>query len=491
MTTLALLLPPRPRIAAAGAGADTPAVRLPLEWSYALLADDGTLAASGTAPATALPPASRRVLVLAEGDVAFHRLPVPKAPAARLEAAIAGAIEELVLDDTEALHVALAPGLAPGATGWVAALHKPWFIATLSALEAAGLEADGVVPGIEPLPAPDAHVRGDTEAGGEGGSAAGLALVLAGPDGVSVVGGAGSLARALWQAAAPPTTTAAPAAAAAAQTWLGAPVRVATDAERAAAAVRRGFELRQFGLAPRRAATRALRDAWLAARSPAWRPVRWGLAALVLLQLVGLNAYAWQQQRALAERRAAMEQLLRDTHPQVRAVLDPPLQMQRETERLRAAAGRSGGSDFEALLGAAAAGWPADADPPGALRYDGMRLELASADLDDEALAGLAQRLAPAGFAADRAEGGVAVRRGPASPGALSPPPGAPRPGAGAPPGFQRPPPPPGAALAPGTARPPAAHPAPGAAIRPVAPPPARPGGPAQPAPGPDEDDDE
>ena len=40
----------------------------------------------------------------------------------------------------------------------------------------------------------------------------------------------------------------------------------------------------------------------------------------MLAQLAGLNAWAWQQRNALAERRLAMVQLLRSTHPQVRAV---------------------------------------------------------------------------------------------------------------------------------------------------------------------------
>ena len=84
--------------------------------------------------------------------------------------------------------------------------------------------------------------------------------------------------------------------------------------------------------------------------------MRSGLAALLLLQLVGLNAWAWQQRQALAAARLAQEQLLRSTFPQVRAVLDAPLQMQRETEALRAAAGRAGDDDLEALLGAAAVG---------------------------------------------------------------------------------------------------------------------------------------
>ena len=60
------------------------------------------------------------------------------------------------------------------------------------------------------------------------------------------------------------------------------------------------------------------------------------------MQLAGLNVYAWQQRSAIESRRQAMAELLRATHPGVRTVLDAPLQMQRENERLRVAAGRAG-----------------------------------------------------------------------------------------------------------------------------------------------------
>ena len=79
-----------------------------------------------------------------------------------------------------------------------------------------------------------------------------------------------------------------------------------TDAERALEAAQAGTNLRQFDLAPRHRGMRALREAAKKLLSAEWRPVRWGLAALVAVQLVGLNVMAWKQERALAERRAAM-----------------------------------------------------------------------------------------------------------------------------------------------------------------------------------------
>jgi general secretion pathway protein L len=106
------------------------------------------------------------------------------------------------------------------------------------------------------------------------------------------------------------------------------------DAERALEAAQGAANLRQFDLAPRRRGTRALRAGARRFLSHEWRPVRLGLAALVLLHLLGLNAHAWQQREALAAKRLAMAELLRSTHPGVRAVLDAPVQMQRGRRRL-------------------------------------------------------------------------------------------------------------------------------------------------------------
>ena len=77
--------------------------------------------------------------------------------------------------------------------------------------------------------------------------------------------------------------SAAPAVAAAVERWWGGPVDLIGDAERALAAARGGVNLRQFDLAPRHRGLRALRLLGQAALAPAWRPVRIGLAALVVL----------------------------------------------------------------------------------------------------------------------------------------------------------------------------------------------------------------
>ena len=407
MSVLVILLPPRERLSSRSADA-APSLRLPPELEFVFSADGRSATRSGQAALALLPKADQVVLVLADADVSWHRIDIPKAPSARLRAALAGAMEELLLDDDEVQHLALAADAVPGQRGWVAVMNKPWLSAALAALDAAGVPADRVLPSSSPADAAPSHCHFfATHDGADGG----VALALADANGVACLR-LGGLARALLPAASDAVRyTATPAAAAAAERWLGAPVQMLADAERAVQAARAPGNLRQFDLARRSRGLRALLDALRGLRSPEWRPVRWGLATLVVVQLVGLNAWAWQQRRALDERRLAMNTLLRETFPSVRAVLDAPVQMQRETDRLRAAAGRPGDADLEVLLAAAAAAWPDNQGPVQALQFEVGRVILSAPGWGEPELAQFRGRLRSAGFGAELAEGRITVAR--------------------------------------------------------------------------------
>lgn len=410
MSVLALLLPPRERLSARSGSPETSGagLRLPAEWAFVLSADGRAVTQQGASALALLPRATSVVLVLAEPDVSWHRVEIPKAPSARLRAALLGLMEEALLEDDEQLHFALAPDAAPGQSGWVAVTHRPRLAAALAALEAAGLDIERVVAATAPQDPPRGHFH--TAQAADAGTDAAPLLTLARPDGVAHLRLDGALARAL-QPEDGVRWTATPAAAAVAERWLGGPVALMTDAERALEATRQPGNLRQFDLAARHRGLRALRDVAKRLLSPEWRPVRWGVAALVVLQLVGLSAYAWKQERALAARRAAMAELLKQAHPGVRAVLDAPLQMQRETERLRVAAGRPSDADFEALLGAAAAAWPDGQGPVQSLRFEAGKLTLMAPGFGEPQMVQLRDRLKGSGYAVELAEGRVVVSR--------------------------------------------------------------------------------
>ncbi len=391
MNVLVVQVPPRSR-ASARDGASRPA---PAAWAWQLLDAAGHALQSGAGAPAEWPPAASLVLVLSPQDVAWHRTTLPKAPAGRMRQALLGVLEERLLDDDADLHFALAPDAAAGRPTWVAVVHRPWLAELLQRLEAGGRAVDRVLPALAPSVPPMGHFDTDAHA-----DDAPLHLDWADADGVTRLGLGGSLARARLAAVEDARWCASPAAAAAAEAWLGRPVAVVSDAERAREWQRSPWNLRQFDLAPRHRGAGALRDAWRRFLTPAWRPVRVGLVALLALNLVGLNAWAWMQERALAERRQAMVELLRSTHPQVRAIIDPPLQMARETERLRAAAGQPGDTDIETLLGVAAAAWPDDEPPASSLQFEPGRLVLGVDGWDEARLAAFREQVEPAGWTA-------------------------------------------------------------------------------------------
>ena len=410
MSLLVIQLPPRVRLGARGTGLDSAtSLRLPSEWPFVLSADGRSVSQTGTAATALLPRADSVVLMLAESDVSWHHIDVPKAPAARLRAALSGVLEEALLDEEEATHLALGPGTQPGRPGWVAATHRPRLVAALAALEASGQGVARVVSAAAPV---EAGARGHFHADPEDAESLPW-LTLATASGVACVRLAGGLARAMLPAADVPVRWSASAAVAAtAERWLGAAVPVMDDAQRALEAAQSGTNLRQFDLTARTRGTRALREGARRLLSREWRTVRWGVLALLALQLVGLNAYAWQQRQALATKRQAMNTLLLSTHPGVRTVLDAPVQMERETDRLRAAAGRPGDTDLESMLAAAAGAWPDGQGPVTNLRFEPGKLSIAATGWAEPQVAQFRERLRAAGLAAELAEGRITVSRG-------------------------------------------------------------------------------
>lgn len=400
MSVLAVLVPPRPR----PRGTDTPAAPAAADWPWVLSVDGRSVARQGRGSPADWPAADETVAVLAEADVAWLHTTVPKAPAAKMPQALLGLLEDQLLDDE--VHFALAPGAAAGQPAWVATVDRPWLAATLQALDTAGRPVARVVPLLAPGPQPQGHFGPDPD------DAERLRLAWSDARGAAWLDTGGSWARGL-AATADARWTAAPACAGAAEAWLGHPVAALPDGERVLQALAGGWNLRQFGLVARHRGAGRVKDAWRRFLGPAWRPVHVGLAALVAVNLMGLNAWAWQQQQALDERRQAMVELLRTTHPQVRAILDAPLQMTRETDRLRAAAGQPGDDDLETLLAVAAAAWPDDEPPVAALSFAPGRLVLDVDGWDTERIAAFREQIEPAGWRASPEGTTLVLQRAP------------------------------------------------------------------------------
>ena len=412
MSTLVLQLPQRQRLRA-GAADDSAAPSRRREYAYATSDDGIELDAHGNAAAALLPKRSIVIAVVREADVAWHRITLPKAPAARLRAAIVGVVEEALLDDADKVHLAVAPLAIAGQPTWVAAVDKAWLADELAALEKAAVFVDRVVPMAWPDDPPAGHFHAPAEGVG---SAQSVVLTWASIDGVATLRLDGGLARALVPQPPPPATrwTAEPMAAAAAEQWLGAPVNVMPTEHRLLQAGRSLWNLRQFDLARKTRGARAIADWARQLMSPAWRPVRIGLAFLVAAQIIGLNVWAWHQKSAIESRRAAIQALVKKTFPRVGDAdiqRDPAAVMLRETQALRTLAGKAGDSDLEPMLQAAAAAWPGERPPVENLRYESGKLTLSAVGWSDAQIEQFRSVLRPAGVRVDASEGRLVLTR--------------------------------------------------------------------------------
>jgi general secretion pathway protein L len=125
-----------------------------------------------------------------------------------------------------------------------------------------------------------------------------------------------------------------------------------------------------------------------------------GLLALLFVQLIGVNLWARHLDQAVLDKRLAMAQLLQVAHPQVRSVLDAPLQMQRETDQLRAAAGQAGPTDLEPLLAVTARAWPEGQPALQTLRFEPGQLTVSASGWTEPQRVAFADRVRAAGYQA-------------------------------------------------------------------------------------------
>jgi general secretion pathway protein L len=458
MSTLIVALPVPPRLSSQGAAG---AALAPADYEHVLASGPGgSLLQAGRNAPTQLPAAQELVAVVPVQGVGWHRVALPKAPAPKLRAALAGVLEDVLLEDDAELHLALAPDAKAGEQVWVAAVNKAWLKAQLQALEASGRTVDRVVPAWVPDDAPAGHFfPGQPLADG---SDAGPQLAWRDAAGPLCLPAASEAARTLVAGLGPDVPvrwTAEPECAAEAQRLAGDNLAALSSSEFLANASRSAWNLRQFDLVAQRRGSRAakelLQQLWSA---PAWRPARFGVAALLLLNVVGINLWAWQQNQSVKKQKSAMVSLLQTTFPQVRAVVDAPAQMQKEVDLLRVSAGKPGEADLEPLLYAAEAAWPPSRAPADGLKFEPGQLTITSAGWSPQEVEAFRTRLQPLGYEAESVPGRLTLRRAPLRVDGAGDAPAA-RPGPGpapvaAPPGMQPPPPRPVPGAAPPPQRP-------------------------------------
>lgn len=384
------------------------------EYGWAVWSSDGRkLRSQGSAAPALLPSSDELILGVPAAALSWHQVTLPQGSmsgSARLRSVLSGLLEDRLLDDPESLHFALEPGARIAVPVWVAACNRIWLRSAVQALEAAGRRVTRIVPEFAPQPAgapPMVFAIGEPDAalcvicGTEG-----VATLPLDPSGLALVG----------PLPAETTALAEPAVAEMAESVLGRRVPIITPAARWLQASRSTWDLAQFDLAStgRARAGKKLaavsRELW---RGPRWRAARWGALALVLAQLVGLNAWAWKERSALDAKRGAVREVLTQTFPSVQLVVDAPLQMTREVAALQQATGGVAASDLEPMLVALAASLP-----PGrmatAIDFSAGQLRLRGLSLPASEFSNVKSALSSRGYAA-RTEGDLLLVQAEAS----------------------------------------------------------------------------
>jgi general secretion pathway protein L len=321
----------------------------------------------------------------------------PGSHGARLNAVLAGLLEDRVLDDLSDLHCVVDPASAniprTGGVALVAICSKTWLREVLTPLQANGLVVQRLVPEFSPRPQPLLCVMGSPEQS---------QTVLCHSQGITLL--PPNVAQ--WKAfpaytayttlpAAQAPLVAEPAMVERVEQLLQRRPVIQNAAQRAVVAAQSDWDLAlgEWAQGSSQRFLRLAQHAWQTLlHAPAWRSVRIGLATLLVLQVVGLNATAWREQRVLDQQKLQLNQILTSAFPSLRLVIDAPLQMQREVDTLQKNAGRVTSTDFEPMLAAAASALPEGVLPTQwhfanqVLRAQGLQLSEAQANAAQIAL---------------------------------------------------------------------------------------------------------
>ena len=382
------------------------ALRSATQLDYVISRDGSALDTQSSAPWSLLPASARAaqvtqvVLVLPLERVSWHQVQLPPGAArsARLRAVLEGLVEDQLLDDVADLHLALQSPLPTQGPVWLAACDKAWLLDSVREVEQAGFYISALVPELAPSALGDGAARASAQLYAVD-SAQGPQWVHSSTTGLTRWPLQAAALAALQPAEDLPVF-AEPAVATQAETLLGRPLFLQTGAQRAWLASQGTWDLAQFGIVASRGGrsfrhfTQGLQQFYSAAR---WRPVRWGLWALLLVQVLGLNLYAYQQQAAVNQERLAMQAAFTSTFPKVQVVVDAPVQMQREVDQLRQRSGQVAQDDAEVMLSVLlqTASFPA---VPTSVHYQGAELKIEGLPLGKDALAELTRAMQARGY---------------------------------------------------------------------------------------------
>lgn len=396
MSTLLLLLPAELASAAS-------------EYQFVKSRDGRRAQRTGQSAASLLPAASRAgqvTVVVRHQQLSWHQVTIPpglnlgsRRQQARVRAVLEGLLEEKLLTDPAQTHLALPPKAIAGEACWIAACNKSWLQSHLKSLQAAGYSVSRILPELTPSTSAQLWAMGD---------ATRPWLVATGLDNhtqlatLPLLADASLVQSLLSHLPADLPVLAEPQLARMAES-LQHPVQLQSQSRRLLASHASDWDLAQFelDLGSGTRIRRRLLDAWQSiAKAPQWRAARWAAGLAVVAQLVGLNAWAFKENQAIAQRQQQVKQVLQTTFPKVPVIVDAPVQMQRELDLLRSNTGALSPNDLEPLL--AASSQIKGIQAATALQYLDRQLLIKGLTLDADALGDAQQSLAGSSYRLQR-----------------------------------------------------------------------------------------
>jgi general secretion pathway protein L len=349
-------------------------------------------------------------VVLPVNRLSWHAVALPKGigpNSPRLRSVLNSLLEDRLLDDPGQMHLAMGKSSFTdqdtAAMYWVGACDKAWLQAHLNAIKSAGMVVSRIVPEFAPTHGETrVHVVGGVDQPllvATGQLVSGVICLPFNNAALALLPRACVGAEPVAQAA--QLTFAEPAVLGLVERLLPGDIRPENRHTRWLAATGSGWELAQFDLACTSRA-RTFKRVWEAGvemlQSRRWRFARWAMAVLLGIHVAGLNALAWQEKSALHAQRLSIQNMLVQTFPHVKVVVDAPLQMQRELAALEQSKGGASAFGLEAALNAiGAAGLPDQT--LNAIEMANGEIKLKGLALASQELSGLSAQLSEQGFA--------------------------------------------------------------------------------------------
>ncbi|HMS25828.1 MAG TPA: type II secretion system protein GspL [Burkholderiaceae bacterium] len=330
------------------------------EFTFVVCNENRVVVDSGQAPIELLPKTDSTILVAPTQALSWHHITVPKVPQSQMRAVLDGLLEEQLLEDTNLTAIALSPTAKSekeGVKTWIATCSKEWLSVSISKFEMAGHRVVQVAPAFAPEPSRSesyVFITGTTEESFL--TSVSDKGVLTFPISSYSQTHAPNLSTGFKHYIADDAVVfSEPAVAALAEKILNRPIQIRQQSAGLIESAQTDWELAQFDLklSGDGDGIKRIRRIWQEFRlSTAWKPARWGFIGLILANVIGLNAWAWQQKSNLATKKALLTTQLTQIFPQVKVVVDPTLQMNKELASLRQSSGSVSAQNFESVLSA-------------------------------------------------------------------------------------------------------------------------------------------